>query len=258
MTSNALTSPSFNSIEIHTFDASGTPVHAVNARDLHASLHVGKDFSNWIKDHISKFGFAENVDFVVETCSPNLACKSEEGFLPNLASKHGGHNRVDYYLTLDMAKELAMVQRNDLGRAVRKFFIEAEKKLRAQAPAVPQSLPEALRLAADLAEQLAIAGPKAQTLDHMVASPGSILPTVACKDLGIRPGEAFSFFNGLGWVFRRTGNPDWIAYQPVVDAGWLEHRMERVELRSGASIAKCRVYVTPAGMAELTRRLRVN
>ena len=48
----------------------GTPT--VNARDLHAFLEIGKDFSNWIKDRIEQYGFTENQDFV---CSPVLASK---------------------------------------------------------------------------------------------------------------------------------------------------------------------------------------
>lgn len=70
-----------------------------NARDLHAFLQVGRDFSNWIKNRIEQYGFEEGADFV--TCSPNLASET-----------HGGQNKADYHLTLDMAKELAMIENN--------------------------------------------------------------------------------------------------------------------------------------------------
>lgn len=91
-------------------------VQTVNARDLHAFLGVGKDFSNWIKDRIAAYSFNENSDFV---CSPILASEGR-----------GGHNRLDYHLTLDMAKEMAMVERNAKGREARRYFIACERMLR--------------------------------------------------------------------------------------------------------------------------------
>ncbi|MFA7429902.1 MAG: antA/AntB antirepressor family protein [Rhodospirillaceae bacterium] len=90
---------------------------AVNLRDLHAALAVGKDFSNWAKDRLKKYGFVEGEDYQV--CSPNLASKVR-----------GGHNALDYLVTLDTAKELAMVERNERGRAIRRYFIAVEKRAR--------------------------------------------------------------------------------------------------------------------------------
>lgn len=95
-------------------------VQTVSARDLHAFLEVGKDFSNWIKDRVDQYGFLENQDFV---CSPISA-----------SSGRGGHNRKDYHLTLDMAKELAMVERNEKGKQARQYFIECERKLKVGDP----------------------------------------------------------------------------------------------------------------------------
>lgn len=68
----------------------------MNARELHEFLEVGKDFSGWIKGRIEKYGFKENVDFV--TCSPKQASES-----------HGGQNKIDYHISIDMAKQLSMV-----------------------------------------------------------------------------------------------------------------------------------------------------
>ncbi|EAB9082629.1 phage antirepressor Ant [Salmonella enterica subsp. enterica] len=86
-----------------------------NARDLHEFLEVGKDFSNWIRARLNEYGFVENLDYIL--------------FSPNLA-KTPGRRRKDYHLTLDTAKELAMVERNEKGRQIRRYFIECEKKLR--------------------------------------------------------------------------------------------------------------------------------
>ncbi|MGG2141724.1 antA/AntB antirepressor family protein [Symbiopectobacterium sp. RP] len=92
-----------------------------NARDLHTFLNVGRDFSNWIRERISEYGFTANLDYIV--------------FSPDSA-KTVGRRRKDYQLTLDTAKELAMVERNEQGRQVRRYFIECEKKLHQQSSTV--------------------------------------------------------------------------------------------------------------------------
>lgn len=87
-----------------------------DARDLHAFLEVGKRFATWITERISEYQFVENQDYV-------FASQIRE------AKGRGGHNRKDYHLTLDTAKELAMVERNEKGRQIRRYFIECEKQL---------------------------------------------------------------------------------------------------------------------------------
>ena len=96
----------------------GSPARLVNARPLHAFLGVRRDFSNWVKSRIEKYEFEAGRDFVV-SCSPNLANQTGPG----------GHRRsIDYFLTLDMAKELAMVERTPQGRLARRYFIECERQ----------------------------------------------------------------------------------------------------------------------------------
>lgn len=86
---------------------------AVNARDLHSFLKVGRDFSNWIKGRINQYVFVENQDFI--------------SFSQNGEKPKGGRPTIEYHLTLDMAKELAMVENNEQGRKVRRYFIQCEK-----------------------------------------------------------------------------------------------------------------------------------
>ena len=109
----------------------------INARDLHESLQVGRDFSTWVKDRIEKYGFVEGEDFFVygDFCSPNLRSKKARRFSPNLGKTSyeqnlGGRPSIEYFLTLDMAKELAMVENNEAGREIRRYLIKVEKKFR--------------------------------------------------------------------------------------------------------------------------------
>lgn len=90
-----------------------------NARDLHEFLGVGKIFAAWITLRIAEYEFVENQDYILLSNSGKQ-------------SSRGGHNRKDYHLTLDTAKELAMVERNEKGRQIRRYFIECEKRLRQQ------------------------------------------------------------------------------------------------------------------------------
>lgn len=116
-------------VQIESSALDGETVETVNARDLHAFLEVGRDFSNWIKARIERYGFVEGVDYV---CSPNRARKKTEGvFAKTGENPLGGRTAIDYYVSLDMAKELSMVERTARGREARRYFIEVEKQWRA-------------------------------------------------------------------------------------------------------------------------------
>lgn len=88
---------------------------AVDARELHEFLEVGKDFSTWIKDKFEKYGFVEDEDF-----TPILGKTSERGGRPS----------IEYFLTINTAKEIAMVENNEQGHVIRKYFIEVENRAR--------------------------------------------------------------------------------------------------------------------------------
>lgn len=116
-------------IAIETAEIGAESRSVVDARELHAALEVGRDFSNWIRGRIEEYGFVEGEDY-----SPVLGNRSDG--LP-------GKPRIEYLLTTDMAKELAMLENNPRGRQVRKYFIDTEKKLLAELsrPVEPPALP---------------------------------------------------------------------------------------------------------------------
>lgn len=86
----------------------------VNARDLHEFLEVKTKYSDWISRRISEYGFIQEIDFITilrnETSPPTKFC----------------------FLSLDMAKELSMVERNDKGKEARAYFIACEKKAKGE------------------------------------------------------------------------------------------------------------------------------
>ncbi|PAV06451.1 hypothetical protein CBG25_05990 [Arsenophonus sp. ENCA] len=108
-----------NLINIETKNINGTLIQTVNARDLHAFLEIGKDFTTWIKDRIKQYGFVKNQDYVI---------------VENLSSpKSGSANSrqqalKEYAISLDMAKELSMVERNEKGKQARQYFTRVSHK----------------------------------------------------------------------------------------------------------------------------------
>ena len=113
-------------VPVFTGNLSDASVQLCDARTLHTFMLVLRDFSNWIKGRIRKFGFVEGVDYLVAKSGENLT----------------GRPSLDYHLTLDMAKELAMVENNEQGRAARRYFIDCERRVLEQA-ASSLSLPTA-------------------------------------------------------------------------------------------------------------------
>lgn len=108
--------PSTELVPTFTANIGGTQTLTVNARELHGFLGVARDFSTWIKDRVEKYGFAENVDFIKICRSP----------IPGTGNRGAS---TDYHISIDMAKELAMVENNAQGRRIRRYFIECERRL---------------------------------------------------------------------------------------------------------------------------------
>ena len=99
---------------------------AVNARDLHSFLQVGKDFSTWIKNRIDKYDFIEGKDF-------QTLYLDYQGNLLNIRLPQNGDSenqqvsKIEYALSISMAKELSMIENNERGKQARKYFIACEE-----------------------------------------------------------------------------------------------------------------------------------
>jgi anti-repressor protein len=225
----------------------------VNARDLHTFLEVGKDFSTWIKDRVEQYDFTEGEDF--ETAR-------------NLSSPNSGSAKarpqvvIDYILTMDMAKELSMVERTPRGKQARQYFIECEKNL-AKASADPLAVlrdPAAMRTlllgyAEDvlrLEAQVETLAPKAAGLDRLSETAGTYCITDAAKSLGIPPKRLFETLEAKGWIYRR--GKEWLPMQSKQNAGLMDCKVVSFETSDGER-STTQARVTAKGLARLSELL---
>lgn len=197
----------------------------------------------------------------------SIARLSERGVitLPPMAevSNEGAGPRMIQVYQLDKRSSLIVVAQLSPEFTARIVDRWQELEAGAQVLAVPQTLPEALRLAADLAEKhaaaqaaLAIAEPKAKALDRISTADGSTCITNAAKDLQMQPKKLFSWLQANKWIYRRAGGSGWVAYQDRIQSGHLEHKVSIVDRADGTDKAVEQVRVTPKGLALLGRAIK--
>ena len=222
-------------------DFYGEMLPAVDARRLHAFLAVATDFSDWIRRRIAHFGFQIGSDFIV--------------FRNVKENPAGGRPTYEYHVSLEMAKELSMVENNQEGRKARRYFIEAEKRLRQipPAPAAPFALPQtfaaALRLAADQQDQIgkleasnAILAPKAAALDAIADAAGLHTMQEAADICGTGRNTLFRHLRARGHLQQNN-----LPYRRHIERGLFVVR-ERPFTAQGTEHLYAQVYVTAKGL----------
>ena len=227
----------------------GETIQTCNARDLHAFLKVKARFNDWIRNRVEDFGFQENQDFITLTRL--------------LVS---GGKRKDYYLSLDMAKELAMVERNAKGKEARLYFIDCERiaKSKTAVPALP-SYPEALRQLADAidrngvleSQKLALEhqarenAPKVAFAEDVVASGKEVTITVAAKILGMPPQKFRDWLRKNGFLYANANH----AMQTSIRRGLMVVRFASFNHSDGTAGTSSTPHITGAGIFYFYQRL---
>lgn len=148
----------------------------VLGRDLHEKLGLKTRYNDWFS-RMTEYGFVENADYVAITQKRVTAQGNETTY-------------IDHQLTLDMAKQICMIQRSDLGRQYREYFLEIERKWNDPVTSMARSLVYANRQLASVTGQLEAANrqieadrPKVVFADAVSASEGSILVREMAKIL---------------------------------------------------------------------------
>ncbi len=178
----------------------------VSARDLHEALEVKSNFTTWF-NRMCEYGFREKIDF--KTCFPKMESES-----------HGGQNMIDHEISIDMAKQICMIQRSEKGKQYRQYFIDLEKAWNTP----EQVMARALKLAdktidtlkednKKLIEENEKMKPKVIFADAVRASSSSILIGDLAKLLrqnGVDIGQKrlFEYLRNHGYLIKRKGS-DW-------------------------------------------------
>lgn len=154
-----------------------------------------------------------------------------EGGMHSFEHTHTNPQNGQIYPIFNLPKRESLILVSGYNVQMRARIIDRwqglEAKVGAGGTAIPSTLPEALRLAADLAEQkahiearLALAAPKAEALDRIADADGTMNPTVAAKALQVQPKRLFDFLREHHWIYRRPGGSGNVAYQDKIQAGF--------------------------------------
>ncbi|MFZ4856128.1 MAG: phage antirepressor KilAC domain-containing protein [Desulfuromonadaceae bacterium] len=232
-------------------------IQTVNARDLHEFLENKDRFATWIKDRIEQFDFVENQDFV--------------SYSENSEKPRGGRPALEYALTLNMGKELSMVERNAKGKEARKYFLECERI--AKDPLALLNDPATLKtlLLQNIEQQnelkhkvterdklIAVVSPKAAALDVIANTDGLICISTAAKICGKGPKEFFKWLYELKWIFKRPAGKNWLAHQDKLRSGYMEHKLYTYTNSDGQQQSESTAYLTPKGVTKLALLLGLN
>ena len=198
----------------------------VSARELHDFLGIGVHFSTWMK-RMCEYGFEEDIDFsILKSGNPN-----------------GGIAKIDdYIITIDMAKEISMIQRTEKGKQARLYFIECEKKLKTQVPQLTEEQKLALLVfeggfsaveaskkmvelqTKPLLETIETQKPKVEYVDKFMNGDGLFLISEIAKKVGITAVRANNILkdnkiiykNGRKYYPYAKTPKDWYGYQESV------------------------------------------
>ncbi|BDD37903.1 phage antirepressor KilAC domain-containing protein [Streptococcus ruminantium] len=171
----------------------------VSGRDLHKVLEIKTQYTKWL-ERMSEYGFVENEDFMAISQKRLTAQGNQTEF-------------TDHVLKLDMAKEIAMLQRNDKSKQVRKYFIQVEKDFNSPEKIMARALLMADKKVHKLEAQIEADRPKVLFADAVSASHSSILVGELAKLLkqnGVEIGATrlFTWLRNHGYLIKRNGR-DW-------------------------------------------------
>lgn len=225
-----------NELKTFNFDT-----QTVSARELHEKLNINSNFTTWFNRMI-EYGFTEETDF-----------------FPKMEESTGGRPSTDYEITLDMAKELCMIQRTPEGKKIREQLIALEKAWNTP----EQVMARALKLADQTIDSLKIINnqltlennemkPKALFADCVAASDSTILIGELAKILkanGVNIGQnrLFAWLRDNGYLIKRKGSDYNMPTQRSMDLGLFKIKETTINKPDDSGAIRKTVKVTGKG-----------
>lgn len=186
----------------------------VSARQLHETLEVKTEYKKWFK-RMTEYGFTENEDFVKVT--------------QKCLTSSTGQNITDHVIKLDMAKEIAMIQRTDKGKEVRTYFIQVEKDFNSPEKIMARALLMAdkkIKLLESQNENLLLeleeANKNADYLDLILQTKDSLTITQIAQDYGISARKMNQLLKQER--IQRIVNGQWVLYAKYLAKGYVSSR----------------------------------
>lgn len=213
----------------------------VLARDLHEFLELEERFSKWF-DRMIGYGFVENEDY---TPYQKVHPQNKQEI-------------TDYQLTIEMAKEIAMIQRNEKGKQARQYFIECENRLKQQMTPelmMAQGLLAAQTIIKEKEQRIAELEPKGTYYDKILQCKGLINTTVIAKDYGYSAKEFNKLLHSLKIQFKQ--GRQWLLYSQYQNCGYTGSQTHKVE-NEKESFAVIDTKWTQKGRAFLYNILKKN
>ena len=186
----------------------------VSGRQLHQVLGVKTEYKKWFS-RMTDYGFSENEDFLKVT--------------QKCLTSSTGQNMTDHVLKLDMAKEIAMIQRTDKGKEVRQYFIQVEKDFNSPEKIMARALKIADRKIISLEHknevlQLELEEARKQTdyLDLILQTKDMLTTTQIAQDYGMSANKFNQILKQVG--IQRKVNGQWILYTKYQGKGYIASR----------------------------------
>lgn len=198
---------------------------AVSGRELHAFLGVKTRYNDWFS-RMKEFGLEENIDYQALTQK-------------RVTAQGNSVDQVDHVLTIDTAKEISMIQRNEKGKQARQYFIQVEKAWNSPEMIMKRALQIADKKIDSLQEQITLDKPKVIFADAVSASHTSILVGELSKLLrqnGIDIGQnrLFAWLRENGFLIKRKGTDFNMPTQYSMDLALFEIKERTINNADGS------------------------
>ncbi len=218
----------------------------VSARELHQFLNIKTAFKDWFP-RMCEYGFEEGKDY----CS----------FLSLRSDGLPGKPRTDYQLTIEMSKEICMLQRSNEGKQARQYFIELEKKWNSPESVMSRALQFAQKqldsvkaVNTALIEENSAMKPKAEYYDNVIAHGKSVNFTDAAKLIGVPRNRLINELMKSGYIYRDNYG-DIRAYTRSLDQELCKHKQFYSDRNGHSGI---QVLITPKGIDKFIQLMRAN
>ena len=214
----------------------------VSARELHEKLNIGTRFNDWFP-RMTEYGFVEGTDFYSKMSK----------------TENGGRPSTDYEISVDMAKQICMIQRTPEGKVVRQYLIDLEKAWNTPEQVFARALKMSDQTISSLKDRCKFLGgqvveqqkvieqlePKASYYDLILQCKDLIATTVIAKDYGMSAKKFNSMLHDMGIQYKQ--GDIWVLYSKYQGQGYLKAKTHNYADGNGVQHSKEHAYWTQKG-----------